>query len=93
MKIYIVFSSFGQYEDHYRIVEGVYTNPASAELETRRIKAVMEEALQAPCPIDDSVDAILSKEGEKMYCKWSMAQSDAEEYNASFVQEEELIED
>lgn len=56
MKVYIVESDFGVYEDYRRIINGIYARPERAEIERQKIQDYYQEILDKGDPSEKMMD-------------------------------------
>jgi hypothetical protein len=56
MKVYIVESDFGCYEDYTKVINGVYARPEVAEIERQKIQDYYQEILDKGDPSEKMMD-------------------------------------
>lgn len=56
MKVYVVESDFGAYEDYRRIINGIYARPERAEIERQKIQDYYQEILDKGDPSEKMMD-------------------------------------
>lgn len=91
MKVYVVQSSYGQYEDRSTEINGIYSRPDVAESEAQKIRDYYDEIVDGGYPSDkvDDWDSITEEEQERIYELDDLYYC-AEEYNQTWVTEFEL---
>jgi len=90
-KVYLVQSSFGQYDDHYISIEGIFDNPALAEECKAKIIAEIESYKDIPEPTD-IVDRDMTKEEYDVWDNWFAKSNIANDFNSCSVIEYTLNE-
>ena len=91
MKVYILTSYGGEYEDKWSNVEGVYLDPRKAEEEKERLEFEMKVMADVPTPFD-VCDANLTNEQNDAIYKWSIMVDEAIDFTHCQVKEFEVIE-
>ena len=90
-KVYLVESSFGQYDGTYSRIEGIFTDPAKAE--ELKLKVVAEidsyRDLEEPLP---SMEGVWTKEESLAWKEWSDKDDLVNDFNHCIVLEYTLDE-
>ena len=90
-RVYVVQSSYGQYEDRSTIIDGIYSRPDVAESEAQKIRDYYREIVDGGYP-SDKVDnwSIISKEDKERLFDLDDKYNYALEYNRTWVTEFEV---
>lgn len=90
MKVYIVTSYFGEYEDSYQRIIGIYENPIDAENIKSSIIETNKIILDKGWPNDSNIDDMTPDEVEVWSKEWN-DYNDAEEFNFCDIKEYDTI--
>jgi hypothetical protein len=85
-KVYLVESSFGQYDDHYMKTEGVFTDPTKAEELKAKILAEIESYKDLEEPVYPD-DIEMTEEQYKTWEEWFAKHGEAYDFNGCYVRE------
>jgi hypothetical protein len=95
-KVYVVLSSHGSYDDHYKKVECVCANPIFAEGKKVEIENKYREETPFPfdwCTEQEFLDLdIVADEHLNVYDQWWVANNQREEFNCCLIQEVDFYE-
>lgn len=92
MKVYILTSDFGQYEDSRIQIEGIFLNLAKAEEVKSEIISCMKKYIETECPFGDDELDNLSPEQEEECIEWSSNYYHALDFNYCSIEEYDVIE-
>jgi len=90
-KVYLVESNFGQYDDHYTRIEGIYTDPAKAEELKLKVIAEIDSFRDLVKPVP-SMEGVLTAEERLDWNDWSTKNDLANNFNSCTVIEYSLNE-
>jgi hypothetical protein len=83
--IYLVISSFGEYDERRVEIDSAWYTPEGADARIKEIEVKFDELRAIPMPEIDSSN--MSQEMYDAYMEWNEKTEDAREYNNSWVQE------
>ncbi len=92
MKVYIVESDFGCYEDYTKVINGIYARPEIAEIEAQKIRDHYKEMRDRCTPAYELMDSddITDEEYERLI-EMLDDYNEAIEYNQTVVKEYDVI--
>lgn len=90
-RVYVVQSSYGQYEDRRTEINGIYSRPDVAEVEAQKIRDYYKEIMDGGYPSDnvEDWDSITEEEHKRIY-ELNDLYYCAAEYNQTWITEFEL---
>ena len=91
MKIYILTSHYGEYEDSWSNVEGVYSDPRKAEEAKDRLASEIRSMADIPCPVDEDDEDNWSDIDYDKWGLWNNNRSAESDFKYCNVKEFEVI--
>jgi len=89
MKLYVVQYSHGQLDDFTRHIEGIFTDPAKAELYAAKIRADVAAIRDEECPTSHVNTSIMNEDDIIKYINWLDRQCAANLFYDAIVTEYE----